>query len=222
MASKSNRRPFRVVRLLQALTAALLFGSMTFLTEASAEKLFVYRGRGGSLTFSNRAPKGGQDFKLINPLKVSYTRVYRFKRRALRALISEYDAIIKEVAEEAKLDITLMKAVIHVESGFNEYATSHKGAMGLMQLMPGTARRFGVRNAYRAKENLGGGAKYLRMLLDRYSGNVKLALAAYNAGEGAVDRFRMIPPYPETQNYVVRVLEAQEAYRCVDEGRKNC
>jgi soluble lytic murein transglycosylase-like protein len=100
----------------------------------------------------------------------------------------------------------LVRAVVQVESGFNQWAKSPKGAMGLMQLMPGTMREFGVRDAYNAEQNLRGGVAYLRQLLDRYSNNEVLALAAYNAGPGAVDRHgQAVPPYKETQDYVQKI-----------------
>ena len=94
--------------------------------------------------------------------------------------------------------------------------------MGLMQLMPKTAFRFGVRNAYEPTQNVMGGAKYLKWLVARYNGDLRLALAAYNAGEGAVDQIRAIPPYSETQSYVRKVLSALEVYRCADSGNQSC
>jgi soluble lytic murein transglycosylase-like protein len=100
----------------------------------------------------------------------------------------------------------LVRAVVQVESAYNPRATSPKGAMGLMQLMPATARQYGVRNPYNPTENVRAGVQYLRMLLDKYGNNEELALAAYNAGPGAVDKYgETIPPYRETRDYVTRV-----------------
>lgn len=116
-------------------------------------------------------------------------------------------AWVSTAAQEHALDPALLHAVISVESGFNPRAQSPKGAQGLMQLMPETARRLGVQDAWDPQQNIQGGARYLRGLLDQFDGNLELALAAYNAGENAVLRYgRQIPPYRETLAYVPRVL----------------
>jgi soluble lytic murein transglycosylase-like protein len=117
----------------------------------------------------------------------------------------EIDSLVAAAARRHGVNPALIHAVIRQESNYDWYAVSHKGACGLMQLMPLTARRFGVRNIFDPAENVEGGVKYLRHLLDRYSGDAALTLAAYNAGEGAVERFGGIPPYRETQDYVGRV-----------------
>ena len=109
-----------------------------------------------------------------------------------------------------QLDSDFVKAVIKQESGFNPNATSHCGAMGLMQLMPSTAQGLGVTNAYDAEQNIMGGTKYLKGLMDRFDNNKSLALAAYNAGPNAVKKYGGIPPYMETQNYVKNVLGSYE------------
>ena len=114
-----------------------------------------------------------------------------------------YDAIIYEASTQNGLDPCLIVSVMRAESSFNRMAVSPKGASGLMQLMPATAERFGVKNIFDPRENILAGAKYLRWLLDRFSGDVRLALAGYNAGEGAVEFYgNRIPPFLETQNYV--------------------
>ncbi|MGA2187225.1 MAG: lytic transglycosylase domain-containing protein [Steroidobacteraceae bacterium] len=126
---------------------------------------------------------------------------------ALLARAAQYDSIIEKAAVSASVEPNLLRAVIVVESGFNCRAVSKRGAVGLMQLMPATASRFGVSNPYDPKENIHGGARYLKFLMDRFGQDVRLALAAYNAGEEAVDRNGgRIPPFTETMAYVPKVL----------------
>jgi hypothetical protein len=119
---------------------------------------------------------------------------------------SAYSDIITTACNRHGVDPALVHAIVKVESGFNPYALSRKGAMGLMQLMPQTAVDMNVTNIFNPHENIDGGVKYLRYLIDRYEGNLSLALAAYNSGETAVKKWGTIPPFPETQNYVQRVL----------------
>jgi Transglycosylase SLT domain len=117
-----------------------------------------------------------------------------------------YAGEIREISRQYGVDPTLVEAIIRAESAFNRTAMSPKGAGGLMQLMPMTAAALGVLDRFEPGENIRGGVRHLRYLLDRYHGSVALAVAAYNAGEGAVDAHRGIPPYPETEQYVQRVL----------------
>jgi soluble lytic murein transglycosylase-like protein len=114
---------------------------------------------------------------------------------------------IAEAADRNALDRALLAAVAKVESNFNPFAVSPKGACGILQLMPQTAKRFGVKNVFVAEQNIDAGARYLRWLLDRFGGRVDLALAGYNAGEGAVDRHHGVPPIAETEWYVIKVLD---------------
>jgi len=118
-----------------------------------------------------------------------------------------YLNIINTACSRFGVDPSLVHAIVKVESDFNPYALSRKGAMGLMQLMPQTADTMNVRNTFSPDENVEGGVKYLRYLLDRYEGNISLALAAYNAGETAVKKWGTIPPFKETQDYVKKILQ---------------
>lgn len=120
-------------------------------------------------------------------------------------------ALAQEIARRHGLDPALVLAVVAVESGFQPGAVSPKGAQGLMQLMPATARELGVSDAFDAEQNLDGGARYLRALLEQHRGDLRLALAAYNAGPGAVKRHGGVPPYPETRRYVEKVLRRYDA-----------
>lgn len=117
-----------------------------------------------------------------------------------------YDTFIREAAALYRLPESFIRAVIRVESDYNQQVVSHAGACGLMQLMPGTAARMGVTDIFDPRQNILGGARYLRILANRFNGDLVLVIASYNAGEGAVERYRGIPPYEETQRYVRRVL----------------
>jgi soluble lytic murein transglycosylase-like protein len=137
----------------------------------------------------------------------------------LLAKATQYDAIIEHAAVSSAVEPNLLRAVIVVESGFNSRAVSKRGAVGLMQLMPATASRFGVSNRYDARQNVHAGAQYLKFLMDRFGHDIRLALAAYNAGEDAVERCGgQIPPFTETMAYVPRVLKI---YRMLSEQSRS-
>jgi len=125
----------------------------------------------------------------------------------------QIEALVQQNATTWQVDPALVKAVIANESGFNANATSKVGAQGLMQLMPETASSLGVRDAYDPAQNVAGGTRYLKGLLDRFNGDEKLAVAAYNAGPNAVEKYGGVPPFPETQNYVQNVLSSYDRYR---------
>lgn len=185
---------------------------------AVADAVFVVRTRGGTTVYTNKPRSNESILRVINPnsgrlSKVPSSSLYTIKRLSRSHNAHRFHDIIVRQARQKGLDPSLVKAVVHAESSFNPSARSPKGAMGLMQLMPATARSVGVRNPYEPTENIRGGVNYLAKMLRRYKGNVKLSLAAYNAGPLAVDTYRGIPPYRETQEYVRKVLALQRVYQ---------
>jgi soluble lytic murein transglycosylase-like protein len=169
---------------------------------ASAQ-IYSWRDANGNLVLSNRKPANptaSQSYAVPQADSVRATRSAPQVRSRL------YDDLIVEHARLNGVRTDLVRAVVQVESGFNALARSPKGAMGLMQLMPATAREYGVDNPFDPSQNIRGGVAYLRQLLDRYQNNEELALAAYNAGPGAVDKHgESVPPYRETRDYVARI-----------------
>jgi soluble lytic murein transglycosylase-like protein len=175
----------------------------------------------GVVALSNVPTDGGYTVLIAAPKQAVATipeaRAPEAKARtpgSLRARKARYDQIVDEVSQAHGIESALLHAVISVESRYNPKALSKKGAAGLMQLMPGTAKRYGVTDAFDPAQNLGGGAKYLRHLLKMFNSDVGLALAAFNAGEYAVVKHgNRIPPYRETLHYVPKVLDYYQHYR---------
>ncbi len=178
---------------------------------AAAADVYYYKDAQGVFHFTNSKVPGAILFHMdasVEKLTRSQPKPSSYAKHA-----GNYESIIQTMSDKFDVDPTLVRAVIRAESGFNQRALSPAGARGLMQLMPTTARRHGVRNIHAPEENIRGGVKHLRELLDRYGDNVSMALAAYNAGEGHVDRYRGIPPIPETRSYVARVLKYRREYQ---------
>jgi hypothetical protein len=171
--------------------------------------------KGGVTHYTNRKPAGQNARVVFTYIESCFACNPRsavdFDAVALN-LTSYTDEVLAAAAEHG-VDAALIRAIIHAESAFNPTALSRVGAQGLMQLMPPTAKRFGVTNAFDPQQNIQGGVKYLAWLLKRFNGNLTLAAAGYNAGEGAVDRHKGVPPYRETQHYVQRVAILADRYR---------
>jgi len=159
---------------------------------------YYYEDEQGTIRFSDEPPQVSKFSIGRGYFDEFAARTQKYSRTALRKLIVRY-------SKKYHIDPALVEAIVKVESSYDTEAVSHKGAQGLMQLMPTTAKSLGVSNSHDPKQNLAGGIQYLRKLLDRYDGNVELALAAYNAGEGAVQKYNGVPPYPETVDYVAKV-----------------
>lgn len=197
--------------------AALAFTIAAFLcipVKSALADIYQYTDKDGVIHFSN---VGVGTAKRVKRLKAERKEQYAAPLPSSRTLdkaplpeanvpTDYYDAICNACNRHG-VDPALVHAIVKVESDFNPYALSRKGAMGLMQLMPQTAIDMNVHNIFNPHENVDGGVRYLRYLIDRYDGNLTLALAAYNAGETAIKKWGTVPPYPETQNYVQRILK---------------
>jgi len=140
--------------------------------------------------------------KIIEPQVLPKKTVLSKNEKCLRA----YDQMILKTSARHDVDPDLIRAIIFAESSANKHAVSKRGATGLMQIMPKTAKSMGVKNSRQPAQNIEAGTKYLKCLMDEYDGNIKMALAAYNAGPGAVNRYKGIPPYKETRSYIKKVL----------------
>ena len=170
--------------------------------------------------YSSKRPQGVASASAVRTIKYSFMETcYACGAKSgvnfgsVRLNKNAYSNEIAAAARAFGVDEAIVRAIIHAESAYNPNALSRVGAQGLMQLMPATARRFGVSNAFDAAQNIRGGVEYLAWLLKRFNGNLTLAAAGYNAGEGAVDRYKGVPPYGETQRYVQRVGLLADRYR---------
>ena len=176
--------------------------------------------------YTSKPPKGVAHAGAVRTIRYSYMETcYACGSKpgvnfgTIRLNTEAYREEIAAAAARHGVDEAIVRAIIHAESAYNPNALSRVGAQGLMQLMPATARRFGVSNAFDAAQNIQGGVQYLAWLLKRFNGDLTLAAAGYNAGEGAVDRHKGVPPYNETQRYVVRVAQLAERYRSAPVNR---
>lgn len=205
----------RIVTLLGAPPRVLALGLCAlFAVGAAQAAVYVYEMPDGSRVITD------------HPLNSKYSRVVRVtpdvkgagrlaaqkNSPVFREDASTYDRLIRRFADEHGVDFALVKAVMRAESSFNPYAVSNKGARGLMQMMPETASRYGVRDIYNPSENIRAGVQHLKFLSEMFNNKLYLVIAAYNAGENAVKQHRGIPPYDETQHYVRKVMQYQRQY----------
>jgi soluble lytic murein transglycosylase-like protein len=194
---------------------ALVIAGVVSAAPASAQ-IYTWRDANGHLVLSNVRTESGAP-AVTKTYAVPRTETVRATRYVAADRGWQYENLISEHSRLNGVRTDLVRAVMQVESAFNPNAISPKGAMGLMQLMPATMRQYGVRNAFNPVENVRAGVAYLRDLLDRYSNNEELALAAYNAGPGAVDKHgQAVPPYRETRNYVAKINKMTGTTRHVE------
>ncbi len=207
-----KQRPLQLTTWLGVLLALLTLTSIP--TWAQGTALYIYELPDGSRIVTDHAlnnkhyrlVRTGEAGKGLGQLAAARTPEF------FRTDPSAYDALILAKAREHNVDFALVKAVIQVESGFNPYAVSGRGAKGLMQVMPETGKRHGVNDLYNPEQNVEAGIRYLKFLSVMFNNKNHLVLAAYNAGENAVHRYGGIPPYPETELYVRKVLQAKRQY----------
>lgn len=193
----------------------LLFANFALLGNSSAAHaapIYVYTESDGTIHFTDKKPPSGVTAKVFTARQAGFSVVRIGKPFNARLFAERYRDIIRLNAISNGLSESLLKAVIHVESGFDPKAISKKGALGLMQLMPTTAKMHGVSAPFEPLENIRAGARHLANLLRRYRGDVVLALAAYNAGEGAVEQYGGVPPFSETKEYIRKVLDLRDRY----------
>ncbi|MBP9787549.1 MAG: lytic transglycosylase domain-containing protein [Acinetobacter sp.] len=197
---------------------ALCLGTIGFLnctvSSYAGQTIYQFKDNNGTTLLTNKKKAEYSHLKVVKATYYPDSNIHSYSNwgSSEASVLPSYsrnknafDQLIRQAAQQHGISEGLIKAVMHTESGFNINARSPVGAQGLMQLMPATARRFNVSNAYDPQQNILGGAKYLSWLLKRFNGNTQLAVAAYNAGEGNVDKYGGVPPFRETQDYVRRV-----------------
>jgi len=196
----------------KSMFASILLIYLVLLVGTSYAGIYRWEDENGVIHFTN-CPRDTR-FKLY--IRESKEDVGGEENRASTQPVrdqTQFDSLIEEFSKKHNVDFALVKAMIKVESGFNPLAVSRKGAKGLMQLMPATAQRMNVENVFNPRENIDGGVRYFRYLLSLFNNDLRLSLAAYNAGENIVSELRSIPPYRETVDYVRKVLNYYQSYR---------
>jgi len=218
-------------RIVAAMRLAVCWAVLTLglgLASVARADIYRYRAPSGATIFTNApAERAPRLFMKERPLPPGPHMLAPAPRRGLMSLLDQplplatptaYDVLIRQVADRYGVEYALVKAIIKAESDFDRLAVSSKGALGLMQLMPATAMQHQVEHVFLPRDNIEGGCRHLRMLLDRYGGNLPLAVAAYNAGTRRVEDAGGVPPIPETQEYIARVLRYRLAYKLEGAG----
>lgn len=190
-------------KLYKGIFCAVTFCGLLFLHSIAGADIYRYVDANGTIHFTN------------TPTTPRYQLFKKSKTKKSIAAINtaRYDHLIKEISNRYSINPALVKAVIKAESNFDPYAVSKKGARGLMQLMPETMKHFQVYNPFHPRDNINGGVKFLKQLLERFNHDLSLSLAAYNAGPNVVEQYEAIPPYEETRHYVKKVLNFFDRYR---------
>ncbi len=188
-----------------AIILILILGCATFIPGDLSAEIYSYTDEDGVLHFSN-APTSAR-YRYAGPENSMHASIYYSGGR-----MTTYDDIIREASRHHGMRFELIKAMIHAESNFNPNAISPSGAIGLMQIMPDNLNAFGISDPFDPRDNIMGGTRYLKQLMEKYNRDLSLTLAAYNAGPGAVDKYNDIPPYPETEDYVEKVLTYYTQY----------
>lgn len=211
MKTATSTRPANGITARFAPAAACLIAMLLLLPDPGVAAVYRYVDKQGRTHYTDQPEHGGYR-KLVKTWKG--WREPSFDARQFRENQKRFAPLLAEMSRTHNLPDALLHAVVTAESAYDPDALSSAGALGLMQLMPGTAQRFGVANRSNPRANVDGGTRYLKQLLEQFGNDLRLALAAYNAGENAVIRHgRKIPPYPETQRYVRKVLDYYRKYR---------
>jgi len=201
----------------------MIWGVMTLgAAGETVADIFVYQIPGGARIVTDH-PLSNRDYRLVRQSRDSRGAGALVSGRSIQYAVTDpdsYDRLIRRTATQNQMDPALIKAVMHVESGFNPHAVSDKGAQGLMQVMPESGQRYGAEDLFDPIQNVRAGVLYLKDLQHLFKNNLKLVLAAYNAGENAVIRYRGIPPYDETRDYVRKVMKMHREYTAVQRTAK--
>lgn len=199
--------------IIYAIAIAIAIALATTSAAYSAD-MFIYKDDNGVLLLTDNPfhSKASENFK--KSYSMPGGGINGTKSNVL--VVRRYDTFISSSAKKYRLDPNLVRAVVIVESGYNERATSSSGARGLMQLMPMTAQQLGVENCFDPKQNIEGGTKYLRYLIDRFGGDITLALAAYNAGPLNVEKHGKVPPFNETKRYISKIYDIYKGHKKLD------